>query len=438
MEKILRPCSPEELIDVICWANAHNTVLNVQGSASKKWLGHPVTTEHTLDLTGFSGIKQYEPNELILTAGAGTPLAEIESLLSENHQMLAFEPSDYSGLFAGPALEKRGTLGGVLAGNISGPRRFYSGAARDHFLGFRAVCGHGEPFKSGGRVVKNVTGFDLSKLMAGSWGTLAACWEVTVKVLPLPEQTCTLLLHGLDDQAASHCMNRAVSSPNTVSGASYLPVRLAQHAALPDDSRPDVLDSITALRIEGPEPSVSHRVKALKKLLGADRDLQPREISILNQKASQNFWLQVANLSFLSTPLRTENSAAGHQAQQIWRLSVPPTCGWKVVNKAVESLQQACSGDRSGTTTWFSDQAGGLIWLACSSKGEQAIRDAIKPWGGHATLWYLAGDVGATNHPFAPAVFQPQATALATLTQSIKLAFDPKKVLNPGRMYAHS
>lgn len=446
MSEIFKPNTAEQLIDVIQWANAHESALAVQGSGSKIGIGRPVDAEGILDLSGFSGISQYEPNELVLTAGAGTPLADIETLLTEHRQMLAFEPPDYSGVFHDPLSEKqssssqkKGSLGGVLAGNISGPRRFYAGAARDHFLGFRAVSGRGEPFKSGGRVVKNVTGFDLSKLMAGSWGTLAACWEVTVKVLPIPEKTRTLLLFGLSDEDASRCIGSAAATPNSISGASYLPASLSTRSARSSVSSVfanSPQSSVIALRVEGPEPSVEHRINALRELLTTSNDYaRPNHVEVLNSADSHVFWNEIGSLHFLSSGFQASNA----QQKECWRLSVPPAVGWQVAHNITEKVFQ-----NNPEVSWFSDQAGGLIWLSCpansqagvpTKNSEHAIRSAIEGWGGHATLWQVTGDDNAIEHRRNTQVFQPQPKALAALTQRVKRSFDPNGVLNPGRMY---
>ncbi|MEH6639867.1 MAG: FAD-binding protein [Porticoccaceae bacterium] len=461
MSEIFKPNTTEQLIDVIQWANAHESALAVQGSGSKIGIGRPVDAEGILDLSGFSGVSQYEPNELVLTAGAGTPLADIEKLLTEHRQMLAFEPPDYSGIFHDHLSEKqrsftenggtlsekqnslpkkRGTLGGVLAGNISGPRRFYAGAARDHFLGFRAVSGRGEPFKSGGRVVKNVTGFDLSKLMAGSWGTLAACWEVTVKVLPMPEKTRTLLLFGLSDEDASRCIGSAAATPNSISGASYLPASLSTRPARSSISSVfanNPQSSVIALRVEGPEPSVEHRINALRELLTNSNDYaRPNHVGVLHSADSRVFWNEVGNLHFLSSGFQASNA----QQKECWRLSVPPAVGWQVARNITEKVFQ-----NNPEVSWFSDQAGGLIWLSCpvntqagvpAKNSEHAIRSAMEPWGGHATLWQVTGGDNAADHRRNTQVFQPQPEALAALSQRVKRSFDPNGVLNPGRMYA--
>src|SRR3954452_20259733 len=193
------PANLTELRDSVAAALAAEEPIEIVGGGSKRALGRPLQTPHLLDLSRLAGIRDYAPSELVLTAGAATPLAEIERALAECGQMLAFEPPDWRALLGS---DSESTLGGVLACNLSGPRRIKAGAARDHFLGFRGVSGRGEACKAGGQVVKNVTGYDLCKLMAGSFGTLAALEEVTVKVLPQPETLSTVMLWGLDALAA--------------------------------------------------------------------------------------------------------------------------------------------------------------------------------------------------------------------------------------------
>src|SRR5215813_1562859 len=225
MTDTLRPRSPKEVEDAIQWALGKGVALELVGRGTKRAIGRPAQSDLTLDLSGLAGVILYEPEELVLSAQAGTPLDEIEALLAERGQHLAFEPIDYGPLLAGAP--SRGTIGGVLAANLCGPRRIAAGAARDHFLGFEAVSGRGETFKSGGRVVKNVTGYDLCKLMAGSWGTLAALTTVTIKTLPRPETQTTVLIIGLDDATAVRAMTAAMATPCDVSGAAHLPAAVA-------------------------------------------------------------------------------------------------------------------------------------------------------------------------------------------------------------------
>src|SRR5689334_10836978 len=243
MADIVTPRDANEVEAAVQWAIAQKKSLEIVGHGSKRALGRPAQFDATLDLSGLSGVTLYEPEELVLSARAGTPLAEIESLIAAKGQELAFEPMDFAPLLGGKP--GQATIGGVLAANLSGPRRIKAGAARDHFLGFTAVSGRGEVFKSGGRVVKNVTGYDLCKLMAGSWGTLAAMTEVTIKVLPAAETEETLLIRGLEPARAVEAMTNAMSSACDVSGAAHLPSDVA--ASVPAAAAAG--DGVTALRL---------------------------------------------------------------------------------------------------------------------------------------------------------------------------------------------
>src|SRR5579863_8888715 len=290
-----RPRDEGELAKLVTWAAGEGEALEVIGHGTKRALGRPIETPHVLDTTGFAGVRSYEPEELVLTAGAATPMAEVARVLQSAQQMLAFEPGDWGPLFGAAAGEQ--TLGGVLACNLAGSRRVKFGAARDHLLGFHAVSGRGEAFKAGGRVVKNVTGYDLSKLMAGSYGTLAVLTEVTVKVLPGPEATQTLLVPALDAGRAVAAMTSALNSPHEVSGAAHLPAGVLSDKAM------------TLLRIEGHGPSVLARSEALRHELedfGA--------IEVLGGDAARAPWVSLASLDFL----------ARDADRVIWRLSVAP------------------------------------------------------------------------------------------------------------------
>src|SRR5262245_4038407 len=228
------------------WALLEGKALEVRGRGSKRGLGRPSQTDFTLDLSALTGVTLYEPEELVLSAKAGTPLAEIEALVDAKGQQLAFEPMDYGAVLGGAP--GRGTIGAALAMNLCGPRRIKAGAARDHFLGFTAVSGRGETFKSGGRVVKNVTGYDLCKLMAGSWGTLAAMTEVTIKTLPKPETEQTVLVRVSAAAEAIEALGSAMGSSCDVSGAAYLPAGIA--AGVISSTIADAGESLAALRLE--------------------------------------------------------------------------------------------------------------------------------------------------------------------------------------------
>ncbi len=396
---LFAPSNEEELRAAIEQACADGQSLDLVGSGSKRSLGRPIEADSQLDLSKLNGVVDYEPAELVLTAKPGTPLAEIESLLADADQALAFEPPDYSELLGG---EQSGTLGGMIACNLSGPRRLKAGAARDHLLGFRGATGHGQAFKSGGKVVKNVTGYDLSKLVTGSMGTLAALSEVSIKTLPKPETTWTLVLRGLDDQGALAAMTGAITSSHEVSGAAHLPASVPARLGFGNAS-------LTALRLEGPAPSVEARFGSLAKDLGGGDKLE--------DKGSLTLWRGLRDVAPLT----------GDSDQAVWRLSVPPKAGPSVVAALRAALE----------ITYFFDWAGGLIWLATSDGGDagaKAIRGAIaatvSATSGHATLVRAPERIRAHI-----AVFHPQPGPLAALTKRVKESFDPKRVLNPGRMY---
>ena len=300
------PTTSDEVLSTVAWAVAEESPLEILGHGSKRGIGRPLQTEHTLDLSKLTGVTLYEPEELVLSAKAGTPLAEIEKLLAENGQQLAFEPMDYGPLLGGEP--GRGTIGGVLAANLSGPRRLKAGAARDHILGINVVSGRGEAFKSGGRVVKNVTGYDMSKLMANSWGTLAVFTDVTFKVLPAAETEVTLAIRGLLDDAAATAMALALGSSAEVSSAAHLPERIAARVAGGTLGS----DAATLLRVEGFGPSVAYRIAALKTLLGNAGPLE--EIS---GEASRLIWRDVRDI----------RPFADGSEKPVWRVSMTPVPG---------------------------------------------------------------------------------------------------------------
>jgi glycolate oxidase FAD binding subunit len=376
--------------------------LEVTGAGSKRAIGRPSQTDFTLDLSGLSGVTLYEPEELVLSAWAGTPLAEIETLLEKNNQQLAFEPMDYGPLLGG--LAGQGTLGGALATNLSGPRRIKAGAARDHFLGVTAVTGRAETIKSGGRVVKNVTGYDMCKLLAGSWGTLAAMTDVTIKVLPKAESEATVIVEGLDDARACAAMAAAMGSSCDVSGAAHLPDHVASYFdGLP---RPE---AATALRLEGFTPSVKHRKEALTALM---KPFGP--VALLDEKESRALWRSVRQVK----PFAAEAA----RARPLWRISTAPSRGHEIAAAITPAAQM------------FYDWAGGLLWVAMPFADEPdagSIRTAVNSVGGHATLVRAPAPVRASVE-----VFEPQEAALRALAKRVKESFDPKGVLNPGRMYA--
>jgi glycolate oxidase FAD binding subunit len=404
MADTLRPRDARDVEAAVQWALAEGRALELIGRGSKRAIGRPAQTDLTLDLSALTGVTLYEPEELVLSAKVGTPLAEIEALVAARSQQLAFEPMDYGPILGGSA--GCATIGGAVAANLSGPRRVKAGAARDHFLGVTAVSGRGEAFKSGGRVVKNVTGYDLCKLLAGSWGTLAAMTEVTIKVLPRPETEATVLIHGLEPARAVEAMAEAVGSSCDVSGAAHLPAGVAAH--IPEIA--DIGSAVTALRLEGFAPSVSHRQGMLQALMQPFGDL-----AAVGEPVSRVLWRAVRD----ATPF-----AGGRTGRPLWRVSTAPDRGAQLA---------AMIADKADVQLIF-DWAGGLIWVALEPSddaGAVLVRHAVAATGGHATLIRAPAAVRA-----AIDVFEPQDAALAALTKRVKESFDPKGVLNPGRMWA--
>jgi glycolate oxidase FAD binding subunit len=301
-------------------------------------------------------------------------------------------------------------LVGALMGNLAGPRRLSAGAARDHLLGFSGVNGRGEAFKSGGRVMKNVTGYDFCKLMSGSWGTLAAMTEVTVKTLPKPETEATVMMSGLDDAAATRAMTAAMGSSCEVSGAAHLPAATA--ARFPMGAAVAAGRALTVLRLEGVAPSVAHRKAVLQAAL------RPHgETAALDDMVSRRLWMAIRDVAAFAA------SRTGPD-QPLWRISTTPTKG--------HELAARISGEVAAEVLY--DWAGGLLWIAMPAAADGAaglVRAAVGALGGHATLIRGPAQLRA-----AVDVFEPQDAGLAALTKRVKESFDPEGVLNPGRMWA--
>ncbi len=377
---MLRPSSISELAEAIGTARASGQRLELRGGGSKAGIGQQRETT-ILSMQGFAGVIDYDPPELVLTAGAATPLAEIEALLAAQGQMLAFDPYDHGRLFGSA---EAATLGGVIAAGVSGSRRLSAGAVRDHFLGFRAVSGRGEAFIGGAKVVKNVTGYDLPKLMANSWGRLAALTEVTLKVLPRPRASATIVLPGLSDEAAILAMAQAMGSQAEVAAAAHVPAALCNPA-------------LTALRLEGFAPSVQARTQMLLALF------KPQGPDVLLEADSAALWDGIRH----AAPLAGEGT--------LWRINVPPTAGAQVTQPL------AAMG-----AYWLYDWAGGLIWLQLPPGADGlAVRAAASAAGGHAVL--VRGDGGGLP------ILHPESPGVAALSARVKAAFDPDGILDPHR-----
>lgn len=391
------PSSEDEAAEIVRESGVRAERLRLVGGGTKAGIGRPAQDEATLYARALSGITLYEPAEMVVAARAGTPLAEVETLLAGRGQMLPFEPVDHRALMGSSG---EPTFGAVAAINNSGPRRINAGAARDSLIGVRFVNGRGEAIKSGGRVMKNVTGLDLVKLMAGAWGTLGLLTEVTFKVLPVQERAATLVFPGLDDARGVEALCAALGSPFELTGAAHLPAGIAGSEAR------------TLMRVEGFSASIDYRAGELRRLLkrfGA--------ADLLDGEDSVALWRSVRDAApFAGT------------AEAVWRLSVAPTKG-PAVAAAISAARPA---------RWFYDWGGGLVWVATDPSGDAGaatIREALRPHGGHhgghATLVRAPDPVRA-----AIDVFEPLAEPLMRVTRGIKAAHDPAGIFNPGRMYA--
>ena len=359
------PANEAELVEAISTARDERRTVELRGAGTRAAVGDPGRERAIIDMGGFAGIIDYEPTELVLTVGAGTPLAEVERLLAANGQMLAFEPHG-------------GTIGGVMAAGASGPRRPFAGGVRDHLLGVEGVSGRGEAFKAGGRVVKNVTGYDLPRLMTGSWGRLAAITSLSVKVLPKGRAEATVMVEGLDDAPALALLARAAGSAAEISGAAHIP------------------GMGTAMRLEGFGPSVAARVEMLRGLCASSG-----EARLIEGDGSPALWREVRDASGLPQDL------------PLWRVTAPAASGARLT---------ADLGDAARLYDW----AGGLVWIAAPESVD--VRAAASAVGGQAMLVRASDEMRARI-----GALHPEAAGVAALRSRIKAGFDPAGVLDPER-----
>ena len=395
----LTPHTENDAAYVIRNAAAEGRTLAVIGGGTRSGFGNRFACDETLSASALTGIVDYEPAEMVMTVRAGTTVAEVEAALSANRQMMSFEPMDHRKIM-GTGGEP--TIGGVFAANVSGPRRFVAGAARDSLLGIRFVNGRGEVVRAGGRVMKNVTGLDLVKLLAGSHGTLGFLTEVTFRVLPVPETVETIVVSGLDDAAATQAMAVAMAMPVEVSGAAHLPQTVRSRflsGALPEGEA-------TVLRLEGLEDSVAVRAENLAGVMAGHG-----AVTTLGAEASRRLWSEIRDVSVY----------AAMQHKPLWRVSVAPSAG----HRLVAALRLEAGIDA------FYDWQGGLIWMQTEADPEQnLLRRYIKALGGgHATLVRAPEPMRQLL-----AAFQPESDAVAALSARIKQKLDPAGIFSPGKM----
>jgi glycolate oxidase FAD binding subunit len=393
--------------EVVRAAIANEQPLEIIGHGTKRTIGQPMATNAVLDVSALNAVSSYEPNELIITVQSGAPLADVQSLIDSKNQQFAFEPIDTSKLLG---VYGNGTIGGMIGAGLAGPRRIRAGGARDHLLGAHAVSGFGDGFKTGGKVVKNVTGYDLCKLLTGSWGTLAVMTEVTLKVMPKPESERTLVLSGLDDLTANRAMTTALGSPFDVSGAAHLPNSAFRPAtgALAEFAAQG--RAVTLLRLEGIAASVADRAGSLVKALASFGTVE-----MLQDAASAAIWSAIRDVEPFAA-----SGALG--AWPVWRIVCPPASGG--------ALGQVLARETGGDMIY--DWGGGLIWAALPPKPDALaalVRQRVEAAGGHGSL-IRASEETRRNVD----VFHPQPSGIAALSERVRHSFDPKVILNRGRM----
>ena len=386
-----------------------NVSIELIGSGSKRKIGKPLQCSKTLSLTKLNGIIEYLPEELYIKVKACTSIQQIEEELKKNKQQLAFEPIDFGYLFNGKS--NCGTAAGQVACNISGPRRFKVGSVRDHVLGFRGVNGKGEIIKSGGNVVKNVTGYDLSKLVCGSYGTLIALTEITFKVLPAPEVSKTLIIHDQKIEPATFLLEQAISSSNDISGAAFFPIEPKVSGCVMNIEKTFKLNdlkyggSLTTIRIEGSKKSINLRIQNLIDEL----KIVNFNISILDTYQSEIFWNKVKSLEFFSS-----------SKNNILRIVIPPS-------ECVQLVYQL-----SNKFKYYLDWGGALMWMEAFELSEEmfeSIRKKVVKHGGYVTMIKNSDYL-----PYVEDVFTINRVRF-DISQNIKKSFDPKRILNPGKMY---
>jgi glycolate oxidase FAD binding subunit len=401
-QNIFNPSSREEIAEIIRNCYKKNIPLEINGSKSKNKIGRNFQAEKTLDLTSYSGIIDYKPEELYIKVKAGTPINSIIEELDKHDQQLAFEPVDFGFLFNGKS--NNGTIGGVISCNFAGPRRFKVGSARDHLLGFQGINGKGEIIKSGGTVVKNVTGYDLCKLISGSFGTLSVLTELSVKVLPKPQSSKTLIINNPHIKKAIEYLGTALSSSSDPSGGVFYPEQFDQSFTFNDLTHKGAL---TAIRIEGPSNSVDHRIKNLITELG----LLENEYSILESVQTKIFWNKTKNLEIFS-----------NSKKNLLRIVVP-------ISETLSVLQKM----KPYEINYFLDWGGSLIWVELekiSLKILREIKDIMQQHSGYFTIIKVEDDLKASADIFTidPIKYK--------ISEKIKKSFDPKRIFNPGKMYS--
>ncbi len=401
-QNTFKPGSRAEIVEIVKNCYKKSIPLEINGSKSKHRIGRNFQAQKTLNLSNYSGIIEYKPEELYIKVKAGTSIKTIADELDKHNQQLAFEPIDFGFLFKGESNE--GTIGGVISCNFAGSRRFKVGSARDHLLGFQGVNGKGDIIKSGGTVVKNVTGYDLCKLLSGSFGTLSILTELSIKVLPKPEMSKTLIINNPHLKKAIEYLGSALSSSTDPSGGVFYPEYFEKNFIFNDLTYKGAL---TGIRVEGPSNSVDQRVMRLRKEL----NLLEGEYSILDSEQTNIFWNKTKNLEVFS-----------NLKSNLLRVVVP-------ISETVSVIQKLKIYDIS----YFLDWGGSLIWLEIKKinfKTLKEIKDITRKHMGYFTIIKIEEDIKASADIFTVDPIKYK------ISEKIKKSFDPKRILNPGKMYS--
>ncbi|MGA7328699.1 MAG: FAD-binding protein [Rhodomicrobium sp.] len=405
MADVYMPHDEAQLADLVRSANADRYPIEICGFRSKRAAGRPLKPSAVVSAMRLSGITLYEPGELVISAKAGTAVHEIEAALARRNQELAFEPPDYSRIYGQEVLAA--SLGAIVAMNLSGARRILRGAARDHLIGIRAINGEGTAIKSGGRVMKNVTGVDLVRGLSGSWGTLAVFTELTFKVLPRAPESRSIVFLGLADEAAVGVMSAAMGTPYEISGTIHLHGPLADRLNSGDLGPANT--AITALRLEGVPQSLAYRIEKLRK------ELAPfGEAYEIDHQRSRDFWAAVRSLSFLSAEFD----------RPLWRITTAPSKAALIVRALSPFFEVNAAYEWSG----------GLLWLELPPSSDASateVRRVLAEFEADSMLMRAPAQVRESIE-----VFHPLSFSKMKIIRALKAAFDPAGVLNPGRMYA--
>ncbi len=408
-DNIYYPKNESEVSELIRELYKKDSPTEIIGNNSKNFIGNKAQSANTMSLSRLTGTIDYRPEELYIKVKACTPIEEVEKILDENNQELAFEPIDFGYIKNG--LSNKGTVAGYLSCNYAGSRRFKVGSVRDHVLGFKGVNGKGDIIKSGGTVVKNVTGYDLSKLIAGSFGTLVALTEITLKVLPKKDSSNTIVVYIDKFEEIFDLFIKLSSSSSEISGAVYVPNKSKDDDFL--KKKNSVLKfndlksntSFLAFRVEGDKISIKEKIKNLSKELELDKF----ETSTLDVYQSEPFWKKINNLEIFEN---TKNN--------LIRMVTPPAKGSNLL-KFLDNKYK-----------YFVDWCGSLFWIEVDEKKEEKIKELKKialELGGYLTVIKTSAD-----YDYGESIFTVDDIRLM-ISEKIKKSFDPKRILNPGKMY---